>query len=1005
MNPHDIEFRMISKEGDLYQHAFEQAGDGILLLDAKGKILDVNPAFTEITRIPRDQIVDKTAFSLARQFGKKKELPLLLKLIRDALTHKKVKPTKIHFRDRVLEVVATINSERKLIVGVLRDITQEEEKELEIAVSRDRLQKLEWLLTPKSDSTDNKGSYRPFYGNVSELNSDRTILDGVGIEELSVIAKQAIDLLDTSVAIYEKNGDYAFGLFSSGWCQLMDASSRRLCGEVDNAEALKCGKWLCHENCWNDSAKVAINTGQPTDIECVGGIHLYAEPILAGDDVIGAINIGYGNPPTDKRSLAALAKKFSIPVKDLEERAKAYLARPPYLVEYAKQLLTISARRIGDLVVNSWSEKKLSKQLQRFTWMMEASRDGLWDLNIQTGEIYYSPGYFTMLGYEPDELPHTLETYLNLLHPEEAARSKKELEAFYQSGLEEISNEMRFRTKSGKYIWILSRGRIVEYDDHGQPLRFLGTNTNIQTSKELELELRESESKLRSIIDSSPFPVALVDYRDEQIKYWSKSALELFGHCADSTEEWYKMAYPDPVYRKEIIARWKGILTQARMEKKPVNAGEYRVTCQDGSERICELYATFLTESLVVTFNDITDRVEARSRLQMSYRATLNLMDDLSREMEQRKAMDVALQESEERYRMLFDKMMDGFALHEMIFDEAGVPLDYRFLMVNKAFEVMTGLMFSEIRGKRIKEIMPGVELDQAHWIETYGEVVRTGKEIRFEDYSEPLGRWYSVLAYKVKENQFATIIQDITLRKEAQKDLEIHQAILRNQKERLQLLSKKLIQTQEEERRRISRELHDDMGQVLTSASLNLQLLINRFKNETDSETRSQLIDTHALVDQLIETMHILSRGLRPGVLDSFGLIIALHNILDEMDKRTGMKITHNLDEFQQIKLPHEIELVVFRITQEVCTNVVKHAKASRFGLVLTIDQKQLVLKLQDNGKGFDPQPFIDGERKREGLGLIGMMERAKILDGSLSISSNADSGTLITLQLPLHS
>jgi diguanylate cyclase (GGDEF)-like protein/PAS domain S-box-containing protein len=133
--------------------------------------------------------------------------------------------------------------------------------------------------------------------------------------------------------------------------------------------------------------------------------------------------------------------------------------------------------------------------------------------------------------------------------------------------------------------------------------------------KKAEEALRKSEAQLRAILDATPFPIALVDVQDNKIDFWSRSALSLFGHIAPTTPEWYQIAYPDPDYQREVIDRWKPFLEIARESCQTVNTGEYRVTCSDGSVRICELYTTFLADRLIVTFNDITERKRAEEEL------------------------------------------------------------------------------------------------------------------------------------------------------------------------------------------------------------------------------------------------------------------------------------------------------------------------------------------------------------------------------------------------------
>uniref|UniRef100_A0A7C4MPG1 histidine kinase n=1 Tax=Desulfatirhabdium butyrativorans TaxID=340467 RepID=A0A7C4MPG1_9BACT len=231
---------------------------------------------------------------------------------------------------------------------------------------QDRLDKLEWMLAGTNPLSENEtDEHIPPYGDLTEFNSYRLILDSVGAETLKEIGRQVNNLLETSVAIYEANGDYALGMFSSGWCRMMDAASRKLCKTDDHRKALTCGKWLCHENRWNDSAKRAIETGNSTDIECVGGIHLYAEPIYAGKSVVGAINIGYGDPPKDPAQLKALADAFGVDPEKLKAIAESYPSRPKFIVDAAKKLLRSFAKLIGEIVEKSEVQRKQQEIQER----------------------------------------------------------------------------------------------------------------------------------------------------------------------------------------------------------------------------------------------------------------------------------------------------------------------------------------------------------------------------------------------------------------------------------------------------------------------------------------------------------------------------------------------------------------------------------------------------------------------------------------------------------------
>ncbi|MFC1976483.1 PAS domain S-box protein, partial [Chloroflexota bacterium] len=136
-----------------------------------------------------------------------------------------------------------------------------------------------------------------------------------------------------------------------------------------------------------------------------------------------------------------------------------------------------------------------------------------------------------------------------------------------------------------------------------------------------------------------------------------------------------------------------------------------------------------------------------------------------------------ALQESEERYRTLFERMHGGFALHEIVCDEQGQPCDYRFLDVNPAFEAMTGLTHEQVLGKTVLQVLPDTE---EYWIRTYGDVALTGESVRFENYARELNKYFEVTAYRPQHGQFATIFVDITERKRAEKALQESEKLLR---------------------------------------------------------------------------------------------------------------------------------------------------------------------------------------------------------------------------------
>jgi signal transduction histidine kinase len=207
-----------------------------------------------------------------------------------------------------------------------------------------------------------------------------------------------------------------------------------------------------------------------------------------------------------------------------------------------------------------------------------------------------------------------------------------------------------------------------------------------------------------------------------------------------------------------------------------------------------------------------------------------------------------------------------------------------------------------------------------------------------------------------------------------------------------LRRLSNQLVRVQEEERKAISRELHDEVGQILTGLRMELGTL-SQYK--PDGDFRERLESVKRLAEEALRSVRNLALLLRPSMLDDLGLQPALQWQVKEFSRRCGIPVSLNI-EGNLDNLPEASRLCLYRAIQEAMTNCVKHADASHVAVVVRQDETRVTASVQDDGKGFDLLV------KAPGLGLLGMTERVRALQGRMSVSSAPGSGTLISLELP---
>jgi signal transduction histidine kinase len=308
-----------------------------------------------------------------------------------------------------------------------------------------------------------------------------------------------------------------------------------------------------------------------------------------------------------------------------------------------------------------------------------------------------------------------------------------------------------------------------------------------------------------------------------------------------------------------------------------------------------------------------------------------------------------------------------------------------KFILANKAVKDLN--CNDNIDGEPIYYFFPPLKDYNLHDLIFKSQSVQFSVSIK-ENY-------YDVIVKGVAEMQFGQIYcNNITRRKLVEDELTQYQASLRELSHRIQRL-------QEEEKQKLSRELHDSFGQKLTSIKLNLEML----KNPSSGMKAKDLIvnDISDLLENAMLEVREISYRLKPRILDDFGLVPSLKALCNEISDKSGINglfQAHKLDQ----RLNPELETGLYRITQEALNNMVKHSHAKEFSVQLVRHPDVLMLMIEDDGVGFDPQKIKTDPAKKNHLGLVNMSERVLSFNGKFLLDSHLGGGTEIIVEIPME-
>ncbi|MCX5888953.1 MAG: PAS domain S-box protein [Deltaproteobacteria bacterium] len=361
-----------------------------------------------------------------------------------------------------------------------------------------------------------------------------------------------------------------------------------------------------------------------------------------------------------------------------------------------------------------------------------------------------------------------------------------------------------------------------------------------------------------------------------------------------------------------------------------------------------------------------------------------------AQDITERRQAEMRLRASEERFRAIFE----GAGLGIVLWD-----LEGRIMTANAAQLRMLGYREEELRGKTFLEITHPE--DRARSVELFTEL-KTGRRDNYQLEKRFLRQdssdfWARVTASLVRglegdPRYCISTVEDITARKETHEKL-------RESEKNLRLLASQLLTAQEDERRRISRELHDELGQALLVLKLQAKSIENELQPEQE-QIRNECREMRANLDQVVDNVRRLSRDLSPTMLEDLGLSAAIHRLIRDFSRHYHIECKvqeTNIDDL----FPMEARVTIYRIFQECLTNIGKHSQASQLTASINKTHNHISFIIQDNGKGFNR-----AQRRQQGagqgMGLAAMEERARMVGGVLSIWSQEGAGTRIAFDMP---
>ncbi|MGZ9222575.1 MAG: PAS domain S-box protein, partial [Anaerolineales bacterium] len=673
--------------------------------------------------------------------------------------------------------------------------------------------------------------------------------------------------------------------------------------------------------------------------------------------------------------------------------APVLLIEPGHIVEAQFFLLvaTLSGLLAGSTVTERRSaEASLRESERKYRAIVDNAVEGIFQSTPDGRFLKVNPAMARIYGYEsPEEMIQRVTDISAQLYVDPAQRNELQRRLAVENNL--IGFEFLNCRQNGTTFWVSTNIHTV-LDANGTPLFYEGTAEDITAGKAATEKLRERQHFIETVLDTEPGTVYIYDLQENRNVFINRNWLVNYGYSIEETQNADDLL-AGIIHAEDLprVIEHHNRIRSAQDDKSTFEV-DYRIRRKDGEWRWVQSRDTIFTRNPEGIVTQI-----------------LGILADIT---ESKQRQD-ALRESERKYRLLFENMTSGFALHRMIYDDQGKPVDYRYIEVNPAFEKLTGVPVTALLGKTVKEIMPNTE---DYWVEIFGRVAMTGEPITYTNFAREIGKYYDTYVFSPQKDTFVVVFNDITEKVMAQEEVQKLNEELKNRVRELEDSNAELTQ--------FTYTVSHDLKSPLVTINGFLGYLeqdalsgnLERLKKDSQ-RIREATNKMHALLTELLELSRVGRMMNEPEYIPFLDLVNdALDIVHGQLEsQRVTVRILPPLGTQPNLPIVHGDRQRLTEVLQNLIDNATKYMGDQPHPMI-EIGQSaegngNAIFFVKDNGMGIAPEYHerifglfnkLDSKSEGTGIGLALVKRIVEVHGGKIWVQSEVGKGSTFYFTLP---